>query len=84
MEQFTPNNTLYPNLKMPQKVAIGFDYRIDKLVLFESLRIFVSLQNDRGETIDTRVLVMDGDDYRGWSNDDTYVVSWIKKQLLKN
>ena len=83
MESFTPSNTLYPNIKLVPKVAVGFDYRIDRIILFDSLRIFVALQDDRGQTIDTRVLLMDGEDYKAWGSDDSYVVSWIKKQLLK-
>jgi hypothetical protein len=83
MESFVPSNTLYPNIKLAPKVAIGFDYLIDRIILFDSLRIFVTLQDDRGQTIDTRVLVMDGEDYKAWGTDDAYVVSWIKKQLLK-
>jgi hypothetical protein len=84
MEPFTPSNTLYPNIKLVPKVAVGFDYRIDRIILFDSLRIFVALQDDRGQTIDTRVLLMDGEDYKAWGTDDAYVVSWIKKQLLKS
>lgn len=83
MEPFTPSNTLYPNIKLVPKVAVGFDYRIDRIILFDSLRIFVALQDDRGQTIDTRVLLMDGEDYKAWGTDDSYVVGWIKKQLLK-
>jgi hypothetical protein len=76
-------NPIYPNIKIPSKTAVAFTYTIDKLVLFESLRIFVCLHDDRGFTVDTRVLTMDGQDYLDWSNDDTYVLKWIKKKLTE-
>jgi len=76
-------NPIYPNIKMPSKTAVAFTFTIDKLVLFESLRIFVSLHDDRGFTIDTRVLTMEGQDYLDWGNDDKYVINWIKKKLTE-
>jgi hypothetical protein len=74
---------IYPNIKMPSKTAIAFTYTIDKLVLFESLRIFVSLHDDKDFVVDTRVLTMDGVDYTNWGNDDKYVINWIKKKLTE-
>ena len=75
-------NPIYPNIKMPSKTAVAFTYTIDKLVLFESLRIFVSLLDDRGCTVDTRVLTMKDQDYLDWQ-DDAFVLRWIKKKLTE-
>ena len=81
METFTPPYKLYPNIKLAQPVIVGFDYRITELKLFESLSLTVYLYDMRGQTIEIRHLKMEGDEYKAWSNDDTYVISWIKSQL---
>lgn len=75
------NNYLYPQVKMPQKIAVSFDYIVSTLKLFTSLEIYVYLKDDLNQVIDTRVLLLQGEDYLNWSNDDNYVVRWIKANL---
>jgi hypothetical protein len=75
-------SAIYPNIKLPSKSAVQFSYVIHKIVVFESLTLFVSLHDAYGFTVDTRVLIMDGQDYLDWT-EDTYIAKWIKKKLLE-
>ena len=82
MEDFVePQFKLYPNIKLPQKTVVGFDYRINEIKLFEYLDITVYLLDNRGQIIDNRMLKMENEAYKQWSTDDTYVIQWIKKQI---
>lgn len=71
---------IYPNIKLPQKTIVAFDYTIGELKLFEYLKLYVYLKDELGQTVDTRVLTMEGKDYDEWI-EDSYVVKWIKTQL---
>ena len=73
---------IYPNIKMPSKSAVQFSYEIHKIVAFQSLTLFVSLHDAYGFTVDTRVLIMDGQDYLDWT-EYAYIAKWIKKKLLE-
>lgn len=84
MEDFKPAYKLYPHIKMAQPVIVGFDYRINEIKLFEYLSISVHLYDYRGQVLEIRHLTMDGEDYKAWSDDDTYVINWIKKKLDPN
>lgn len=63
--------------------ATTYDYVIAELRLFEYLKIYVYLKDDLGQIIDTKILFMKGNDYKYWSDDDNYVLLWIKSQLQK-
>jgi hypothetical protein len=82
MEYFSePKFKLYPNVKLPQQIVCGFDYRINEIILFQYLDITVYLLDERGQILDNKILKMEGEDYRNWSTDDNYVIQWIKKQI---
>jgi|688.fasta_scaffold575030_1 hypothetical protein len=82
MSEFSePKFKLYPQIKLPQQTVVGFDYRIIEIKLFEYLDLTVYLLDSRGQIIDNRILKMENDDYKNWSTDDNYVISWIKKQI---
>lgn len=81
MENFEPKFKLYPNIKLPQPVVIGFDYQVTKIQLFEYIDITVYLFDYRGHTLDIRLLRMENQDYKNWGSDDNYVINWIKNKL---
>jgi hypothetical protein len=82
MSEFTePKFKLYPNIKLPQQIVVGFDYRINEIVLFQYLDLTVYLLDEKGQILDNKILKLEGEDYQKWSTDDNYVLAWIKKQI---
>jgi hypothetical protein len=53
------------------------------LKLNQSVSIIILLYPVNPEHIvECRTIVMDGDDYNNWGNDDSYVIEFIKQKLL--
>ncbi len=82
MENIKEEFPIYPNIKLPQQTVVAFNYRINGIKLFEYLDITVYLLDERGQILDNKILKMEGEDYKNWSTDDSYVIQWIKKQIL--
>ncbi len=76
-----PKFKLYPQIKLPPQTVVGFDYRINEIKLFEYLDLTVYLLDSRGQILDNKILKLENEDYQKWSNDDNYVIQWIKKQI---
>jgi hypothetical protein len=76
-----PKFKLYPQIKLPQQTVVGFDYRINEIILFQYLDITVYLLDSKGQILDNRILKMENEAYKKWSSDDNYVISWIKQQI---
>ena len=49
--------------------------------LFKFVRIAVILIDNDGNIIEQKFYRLEGDDYNNWSNDDTFIVNYVKKQL---
>lgn len=71
---------VYPPIKKILTMT-KFTYNIIEIKLFEYVRIIVYLYNDNSLMIDTRQYVIDGEQYKAWSTDDTYILKIIKKKL---
>jgi hypothetical protein len=63
----------FVTVKTASKIAIN----VIRVELFQKAEIRVNFLEDNGGSIDVKVLVMEGDDYSGWMNDDQYVVNWV-------
>lgn len=81
MENIREEFPIYPNIKLPPVSIVAFNYRINEIKLFEFLELVVYLLDSNGNIIDNRILKMEGEDYKKWSTDDSYVIQWIKKQI---
>jgi len=54
------------------------------LTLNEKVSIIILLYPVNPEhVVEARTIVMDGDDYTNWGNDDNYVINFIKRKLLE-
>lgn len=53
----------------------------NQLTLFSKCIFCVSLLDASGGVVIRYFLDMEGDDYLAWSNDDQYVVDWVKGRL---
>ena len=67
-------------------VATKMYISVYEYILFEHIRLSVRLCNNDDQVIDTRLFMLDGEDYNNWMlppylGDDNYIVDWIKKRL---
>jgi hypothetical protein len=54
------------------------------LKLNEKVSIIILLYPVNPEhTVECRTIVMEGDDYTNWGNDDSYCINFIKNKLLE-
>jgi hypothetical protein len=63
------------------KTATGFRVEIQELTLFQSVRLRVELLNESGNLIELKFVVLEGDDYMNWNNDDSYVLKKVAEKL---
>lgn len=72
--------TLYPPIKMTTSLN-SFSVNIYELKLFEYVKLACVLYNTDGSPMDTRLFVLEGEEYNKWSSDDQYIISYIKAKL---
>uniref|UniRef100_A0A6C0KQP8 Uncharacterized protein n=1 Tax=viral metagenome TaxID=1070528 RepID=A0A6C0KQP8_9ZZZZ len=63
------------------KTVTGFRVSINSLELFTSVSLRVELISQQGSLLDIRYLVLTGDDYTNWNNDDTYIINITAQKL---
>jgi len=73
-------NVLYPPIKTETKIN-QFKIEVSQLILFESVSINVLLFDQYDRFIKVKMIRLEGDDYKAWSNDDKYIIDYVKKVL---
>lgn len=53
---------------------------VNSIVLFESVSLIVTLY-DGEDILETRILKFEGDDYKGWKDDDAYLLRLTLQRL---
>jgi len=66
--------------KVTTKVIDSFNVDSVDITLFNSAKIRVSLLN-KTNVIDVSIVILEGDDYANWGNDDNYIVNYVAKKL---
>ena len=77
------NQTTYP-IYPPLKKYVSLNsisITIYEIILFQSVKVCCTLYDTDNIPQDTKLFILEGDDYKAWSNDDTYIVNYCKKQL---
>lgn len=71
-------------IERPVSKLIGFNVRLTDLVLGTSVRIFVEINYQTGNTYssENKVFNLEGDDYLSWGNDDNYINDFVKSKIL--
>lgn len=86
MNETVNNNksyTFYPPIKK-EIVINSFKINIIHLELFKCVRIMVMLYDINEKLIDNRMFMLDGDEYKAWSDDDNYIIRYVKEKLTNN
>ena len=73
-------NILYPPIKVEKKIN-QFKVEISHLVLFESVTVNVLLYDQDDNYVSLRIFRIEGDDYKSWSDDDKYIINYIREKL---
>jgi len=63
------------------QVITGFRINIRNVVLNTKAVINVECLNSSNNVIDTKTLIMTGNDYANWGSSDNYVINWVAQQL---
>jgi hypothetical protein len=53
---------------------------VNSVILFESVTLLVTLYDGK-DLLETRLLKFEGDDYKGWKDDDTYLLRLTLERL---
>ena len=72
------------NIYPPIKKSISMNsisISIYELKIFESCRVACTLYDMDNVPQESRLFIIEGDDYKNWSNDDNYIVNYCKKKL---
>lgn len=78
----TPKPTpIQPSTITDVKTVTSFRTSIQDLTLFTSVTLRVELLNEQGGLIDLRYIVLSGDDYNNWNNDDSYIINKVAEKL---
>jgi hypothetical protein len=70
-----------PSVITEVKTITNFRLTTQDLVLFTSVTFRVELLNDTGNLLDLKYVVVSGDDYSNWNNDDTYIINKVAEKL---
>jgi len=71
---------VYPNITRSIKIC-QFKYQILDVQLFKSIRIAIYLYNENNILIESTQLLIEGEDYNRWAQDDTYITNLIKSKI---
>ena len=72
---------IYPPIKLKPLSASKIRVSILDMKIFEYVRVSVHLLDIDDSIIDSKIYILEGDDYKGWGTDDNYLINWVKKQL---
>lgn len=73
---------LYPPIKREQKINT-FKVEVIQMILFQSVSLNVILYDADEVFVCVKMIRLEGDDYKAWSEDDKYIIDYVREQLEK-
>ena len=73
---------LYPPIKREQKIN-QFKVEVSQMILFQSVSLNVILYDADEKFVCVKMVHLEGDDYTAWSEDDKYIIDYVREQLEK-
>lgn len=74
-------NLDYPVEQVIKNIIVKFSINDIVVTPFQSANIFVNLYNVRNECVLTSIFLMEGQEYSNWSDDDEYLINWVKNKI---
>lgn len=71
---------IYPNLNKIIKI-VSFRYEILEIKLFEFIRVAVYLYDTNAQMVHATQIIIEGDEYKLWSDDDKYILTLLKDKI---
>jgi hypothetical protein len=71
---------LYPPIKTEQKIN-QFKVEVSQLILFQSVSLNVILYDADERFVCVKSYRLEGADYDAWTNDDSYIIKYVREQL---
>jgi hypothetical protein len=76
------NQTIYDIEPITRtKLITKMKIEVMSILLFESCNIRILFCDDDNSIIDCKILIMENEDYTNWSNDDNYIIDFVKKNI---
>jgi len=75
------NQNIQPTIQTTSVTITSFRVDLRDLILSSSATFRITLCNAEGIPLTNLILVMEGDDYTRWSNDDKYVYQFVARRL---
>ena len=73
---------IVPQEIVSTEVVSSFDIRVSRLELFIEVYLLVTIISSNGKPIGSpQLVILKGDDYKAWSNDDLYLYTYVFKFL---
>ena len=72
---------IVPKEIVSTEVASRIDIRVIRLELYSHAYLHVTVLSSDGRTIHSQPLTLQGDDYKAWSSDDSYLYTYATKKL---
>jgi hypothetical protein len=73
---------IYPHIKKMTDI-VNMTVDVLDMKLFESVSLRVVFYSSEDIPVDSRIIIMDKTNgYSEWSNDDAFIIDWVKKQCL--
>ena len=69
-----------PFIKITPMIT-GFMWSVKELVFNESITFSISIVDQNDKILQNTHIIVDGEDYKNWSNDDTYIINFICRKL---
>lgn len=74
-------NYIEPSTQTVTNIITSFIVTVTNVQLFTSAILSVDLLNDEPKLINTVSLVLAGEDYNNWANNDDYIINYVATQL---
>lgn len=65
----------------PERIINHIQLSIFSIDLFKSVTVVVSLCDDKDYVIDNKQIIIEGEEYNNWSNDDNYLINLVLVKL---
>lgn len=72
--------TFWPPIKREVRLN-QFTVEILSMTLFEKVTVVAHIFDENENLQDNKFYTLEGDDYKAWSTDDTYIIQYVKTKL---
>jgi len=81
MNQSSPVKVVLTPYETVIKYINSFTYSVKSFELSVQITFSVYLYDQNGQFIDVRIITIEGEDYKNWGNDDSYIIQYIANKL---